>query len=185
MPSIIRSSKIVILASDFTYFRLPAPAMTKASQGPKTKNVCKTRGWNYTFEFLMMSGVSPETCWAIKKCWNNKFYYKVASCWFFLWDLYYVTRIHEHQVISEFGTYIPMQHQNITLLQFCSGINIRSSQPTAFKSLYIACVSTSFSRLSPLFMILLNIKVLIYRFHNVLKSVSCILLPIIFHCDVK
>jgi hypothetical protein len=38
------------------------------------------------FELLMMGGVSPETCWAIKKQWNNKFYYTVASCWFFLWD---------------------------------------------------------------------------------------------------
>ena len=45
----------------------------------------------------MMGGVSPETCWAIKKHWNNKFYYTVASCWFFLWDLYYDARIHEHQ----------------------------------------------------------------------------------------
>jgi hypothetical protein len=35
----------------------------------------------------MMGGVSPETCWAIKKHWNNKFYYTVASCWFFLWYL--------------------------------------------------------------------------------------------------
>jgi len=33
----------------------------------------------------MMGGVSPETCWAIKKHWSNKFYYKVASCLFFLW----------------------------------------------------------------------------------------------------
>jgi hypothetical protein len=38
------------------------------------------------FELLMMGGVSPETCWAIKKHWNNKFYYTVASCWFFLRD---------------------------------------------------------------------------------------------------
>jgi len=44
-----------------------------------------------------MGGVSPETCWAIKKHWNNKFYYTVASCWFFLCDLYYDARIHEHQ----------------------------------------------------------------------------------------
>jgi hypothetical protein len=35
----------------------------------------------------MMGGVLPETCWAIKKHWNNKFYCTVASCWFFLWDL--------------------------------------------------------------------------------------------------
>jgi len=36
-----------------------------------------------------MGGVSPETCWAIKKQWNNKFYYTVASCWFFLWVWYF------------------------------------------------------------------------------------------------
>ena len=36
------------------------------------------------FELLMISGVSLETCWAIKKHWNNKFYYTVASCWLFL-----------------------------------------------------------------------------------------------------
>jgi len=35
-------------------------------------------------ELLMMSGVLLETCWAIKKHWNNKFYYTVASCSLFL-----------------------------------------------------------------------------------------------------
>jgi len=47
-----------------------------------------------------MGGVSPETCWAIKIHWNNKFYYTVASCWFFLWDLYYDARIHEDEVVA-------------------------------------------------------------------------------------
>jgi hypothetical protein len=46
----------------------------------------------------MMGGVSSETCWTIKKHWNNTFYYSVASCWFFLWDLYYGARIHERLV---------------------------------------------------------------------------------------
>ena len=32
----------------------------------------------------MMSGMPLETCWAFNKIWNNKFYYKVASCWLFL-----------------------------------------------------------------------------------------------------
>ena len=32
----------------------------------------------------MMSGMPLETCWAFNKCWNNKFYYNVASCWLFL-----------------------------------------------------------------------------------------------------
>ena len=34
-------------------------------------------------ELLMMSGVPLETCWAFNERWNNKFYYKVASCWLF------------------------------------------------------------------------------------------------------
>jgi hypothetical protein len=32
----------------------------------------------------MMSGLPLETCWAFNKHWNNKFYYKVTSCWLFL-----------------------------------------------------------------------------------------------------
>jgi hypothetical protein len=32
----------------------------------------------------MMSGMPLETYWAFNKLWNNKFYYKVASCWLFL-----------------------------------------------------------------------------------------------------
>ena len=33
----------------------------------------------------MMSGVPLETCWAFNKLWNNKFYYKSASCWYIQW----------------------------------------------------------------------------------------------------
>ena len=33
----------------------------------------------------MMSGMPLETCWAFNKLWNNKFYYKAASCWYFYW----------------------------------------------------------------------------------------------------
>ena len=32
----------------------------------------------------MMSGMPLETCCAVNERWNNKFYYKVASCWLFL-----------------------------------------------------------------------------------------------------
>jgi len=35
-----------------------------------------------------MSGVPLETCWPLKKLWNNKFYYKAASCWYFYWVIY-------------------------------------------------------------------------------------------------
>jgi hypothetical protein len=35
-------------------------------------------------ELLMMSGMPLEICWAFNERWNNKFCYKVASCWLFL-----------------------------------------------------------------------------------------------------
>jgi hypothetical protein len=35
-------------------------------------------------ELLMMSGVPLKTCSAFNERWNNKFCYKVASCWLFL-----------------------------------------------------------------------------------------------------
>jgi hypothetical protein len=31
-----------------------------------------------------MSGMPLETCLTFNEFWNNKFYYKVASCWLFL-----------------------------------------------------------------------------------------------------
>ena len=45
----------------------------------------------------MMSGVPLETCWAFNKLWNNKFYYKAVSCWYFYWVIY-DARIHEYQI---------------------------------------------------------------------------------------
>jgi hypothetical protein len=36
---------------------------------------------------LMMGGVSPETCWASYKYEIIKFWYTVASCWIFLYEL--------------------------------------------------------------------------------------------------
>jgi hypothetical protein len=55
--------------------------------GRQPKTYVKPGAAITVFELLMMGGVSSETCWAIKKHWNNKLYYTVASCWFFLWDL--------------------------------------------------------------------------------------------------
>ena len=42
------------------------------------------REGKYSLELLMMSGMPLETCWAFNKFWNNKFYYKVTSCWLLL-----------------------------------------------------------------------------------------------------
>jgi hypothetical protein len=49
-----------------------------------------TRECKNSLELLMMSGVPLKTCWAFNKLWNNKLYYKAASCWCFYWgNLYY------------------------------------------------------------------------------------------------
>jgi len=81
-------------------FWLPAAAMASHRSGRQPKTYVKPEVAITVFELLMMGSVSPGTCWAIKKHWNSKFYYTVASCWFFLWDLYYDVRIYEHQVVS-------------------------------------------------------------------------------------
>jgi hypothetical protein len=42
----------------------------------------KARGCKYSLELLMMSGVPLERC-RVFELWNNKFYYKAASFWYF------------------------------------------------------------------------------------------------------
>jgi len=101
---IIRSSKTVIAVSGFTYvFGCRPLRWLSHRSGRQPKTCVRPEAAITVIELLMMGGVSPETCWAIKKHWNNKFYYTVASCLFFLWDLYYDARIHEHQLITMFS----------------------------------------------------------------------------------
>ena len=70
--------------------------MAEPSQRPATEKYVKPEAAITVFELLVMGGLSSETCWEIKKHWNNKFYYTVASYWYFLWVLYCDARIHEH-----------------------------------------------------------------------------------------
>ena len=68
---------------------------------PTTFDVWKNGGCQCSFGLLMMGGVSPETCWALYKYGiiiTTKIWYIVASCWIFLYDLYYDAWIYEHQV---------------------------------------------------------------------------------------
>jgi len=65
---------------------------------PTTFHVWKTRGCQSNFRLLMMGGVSPETCWASYEYGIIKFWYIVASCWIFLYELYCDAQIHELQV---------------------------------------------------------------------------------------
>jgi hypothetical protein len=55
---------------------------------PTTFHVWKPRGCQCSFRLLTMGGVSPETCWASYKYGIIKFWYVVASCWIFLYELY-------------------------------------------------------------------------------------------------
>jgi hypothetical protein len=54
--------------------------MVEPSQGLVTKMYVKPEAAVTVFELLMMGGVLPKTCCAIKKHWNNKLYYTIASC---------------------------------------------------------------------------------------------------------
>jgi hypothetical protein len=59
---------------------------------PTTFYVWKTRGCQCSFRLLMMGSVSLETCWASYKYGIIKFWYIVASCWIFLYELPKVVR---------------------------------------------------------------------------------------------
>jgi len=69
---------------------------------PTAFHVRKTRGCQCSFRLLMMGGVSPETCWASYKYGIIKFWYIVASCWVFLYELYYDARIHKLKLMILF-----------------------------------------------------------------------------------
>jgi hypothetical protein len=77
-------------------FWLPVVAAMAEPSQRQPKTYVKPEAAITVFELLMMGGMSP--CWAIKKHWNNKFYYTVTSCWFFLSDLCWDARIREHQI---------------------------------------------------------------------------------------
>jgi hypothetical protein len=60
-----------------------------------------------------MSGVPLETCWAFSKLWNNKFYYKAASCWYFYWI---ICIIQQNDILKEMYS---------SILQMLNSIKIR------------------------------------------------------------
>jgi len=54
---------------------------------PTAFHVWKTRGCQCSFRLLMMDCVSPETYWTSYKYGIIKFWYIVATCWIFLYEL--------------------------------------------------------------------------------------------------
>jgi len=90
MPLIIGNPKIVIAAYGFTSVCGSRQLSWLSGNSVPTQpwqTYVKSETAITVFGLLMMSGVSPKTCWGIKNYWNNNLYYTVASCWFFLWDL--------------------------------------------------------------------------------------------------
>jgi hypothetical protein len=84
---------------------------------PTTFHVCKSRGCQCNFSPLMMGGVSPETCWASYKYWIIKFWYTVASCWIFLYELYcdarYDPRMWSSNITSNLLHYSDIQQRSL------------------------------------------------------------------------
>jgi len=81
---------------------------------PSIFHVWKTKRCQCSFRLLMMGGVSPNTCWASYKYGITKFWYTVASCWIFLYELYCDVRIHKHQ--CSVSVYKPEPHLERDLL---------------------------------------------------------------------
>jgi len=92
-PPIIRSLKLHWQLLVFHTWKIGRVGSTIR---PTTFHVWKTTGCQWSFRLLIMGGVSPETCWASYKYVIIKLWYVVASCWIFLYELYYDARIHEH-----------------------------------------------------------------------------------------
>ena len=74
---------------------------------PTTFHVWKTRGCQCSFRFLMMGGVSSETCWASYKYEIN--FDTLLHIVGFLYELYYDARIHGHHVHA---TSVTINHQD-------------------------------------------------------------------------
>jgi len=63
------------------------PKTALAASGFSYVEGCWTCSWWTLSGTAMMGGVSPETCWASYKYGIIKFWYIVASCWIFLYEL--------------------------------------------------------------------------------------------------
>jgi len=111
-PPIIRSLKLHLQPLVFHTWKVvgrvvgglcqaPCAWQIPPTTRPTTFHIWNTRGCQCSFRLVIMGGVSPETCWASYKYGKIKFWYIVASCWIFLYELYYDARIHEHQIYYE------------------------------------------------------------------------------------
>jgi hypothetical protein len=85
--SIIRSPKLHLQSLIFHTWKAHCAWQRPPSTRPSTFHVWNIRGCQCSFRLLMMEGVSPETCWASYKYGIIKFWYIIASCWIFLYEM--------------------------------------------------------------------------------------------------
>ena len=90
-PLIITSSKLNL--HPVVYILMWWPVVVKAKcekflplslNNGRSPHVYMMHRMQIQFRVPDVNGVPLETCWASNKLWNNKFYYKVSSCWLFL-----------------------------------------------------------------------------------------------------
>jgi hypothetical protein len=121
-PPIIRTLKLHWHPLVFHTWKVLGPVVAwqrPPTARPTTFHVWKTRGCQCSFMFLMMGGVSPETCWASYKYGIVKFWYSVASCWIFLHELF----------LFPFTVYIPISQASYTRSLSCMKCLLSSSTP--------------------------------------------------------
>jgi hypothetical protein len=60
-----------------------------------------------------------ETCWAFNERWNNKFCYKVASCWLFLLSITFI--VTGHQIFLTFlGAFVRLGNSTVSFVMSLS-----------------------------------------------------------------
>jgi len=94
-----REPKTALVASGFAYVE----GCWTCGCWTLSFHACKTRGCQCSFRLLMTGGVSPETCWALYKYGIINFDILLHLVGFFLYELYYDARFHEHQNRSVFA----------------------------------------------------------------------------------
>jgi hypothetical protein len=87
--SAYRSSWGTLYLQPVDYIRMWWPAVVKSEwelrlDHGRSPHAYVIHRLQIQLELLMMSDMPLETCWAFNERWNNKFCYKVASCWLFL-----------------------------------------------------------------------------------------------------
>ena len=104
IPLNIRSYKLYL--QPLVYMPIWWPAVAKAWQRPVTTWVYKPEATNTVYSSWWWAVCRLKHVEPSKKLWNNKFYYKAASCWYFYW-VFYLVKSNCYFCISKYLTGCP------------------------------------------------------------------------------